>query len=40
MESAEAMPDLDELVSVAGTSRVHFHRMFKSVTGVTPKDYA
>jgi AraC family transcriptional regulator of adaptative response/methylated-DNA-[protein]-cysteine methyltransferase len=40
IESAEEMPDLDELAASAGMSRFHFHRIFKSVTGVTPKAYA
>lgn len=40
IESAEELPDLDKLAAAAGMSRFHFHRVFKSVTGVTPKDYA
>jgi AraC family transcriptional regulator of adaptative response/methylated-DNA-[protein]-cysteine methyltransferase len=40
IETAEEMPSLDELAEAAGLSRFHFHRMFKSVTGVTPKAYA
>jgi AraC family transcriptional regulator of adaptative response/methylated-DNA-[protein]-cysteine methyltransferase len=40
IESAEEMPDLDTLASAAGMSRFHFHRVFKAVTGVTPKGYA
>jgi AraC family transcriptional regulator of adaptative response/methylated-DNA-[protein]-cysteine methyltransferase len=31
---------LDELASRAFTSRFHFHRIFKEVTGMTPKQYA
>lgn len=31
---------LDELAAAAGMSRFHFHRVFKSVTGLTPKAYA
>ncbi|HUB95134.1 MAG TPA: bifunctional DNA-binding transcriptional regulator/O6-methylguanine-DNA methyltransferase Ada [Stellaceae bacterium] len=38
-ESEEA-PSLDALAAAAGLSRFHFHRVFKSVTGVTPRDYA
>ena len=34
------MPSLDDLAAQAGMSRFHFHRVFKSVTGVTPKAYA
>jgi AraC family transcriptional regulator, regulatory protein of adaptative response / methylated-DNA-[protein]-cysteine methyltransferase len=30
---------LDALAETAGLSTYHFHRMFKSVTGVTPKEY-
>jgi AraC family transcriptional regulator, regulatory protein of adaptative response / methylated-DNA-[protein]-cysteine methyltransferase len=37
---AEAMPRLAELAAAAGLSPFHFHRVFKSVTGVTPKSYA
>ncbi|MGK9171491.1 bifunctional DNA-binding transcriptional regulator/O6-methylguanine-DNA methyltransferase Ada [Inquilinus limosus] len=40
IETAEEMPSLDELAEAAGLSRFHFHRLFKSVTGVTPKAYA
>ena len=34
------MPNLDALAEAAGMSRFHFHRVFKSATGVTPKAYA
>lgn len=40
IESAEAPPSLDDLARHAGMSRFHFHRLFKSTTGVTPKAYA
>ncbi len=40
MESAEEIPGLDALAKVAGMSRYHFHRIFKQVTGVTPKAFA
>ena len=40
IETAEEMPSLDALAAGAGMSRFHFHRVFKSVTGLTPKDYA
>lgn len=33
-------PDLDSLATAVGVSRFHFHRMFKAVTGITPKAYA
>jgi AraC family transcriptional regulator of adaptative response/methylated-DNA-[protein]-cysteine methyltransferase len=40
IETTEEMLDLDALAESAGMSRFHFHRVFKSVTGVTPKAYA
>lgn len=40
IEAAEKTPDLEALASAAGLSRFHFHRVFKAMTGVTPKDYA
>ena len=40
IERADDMPSLDALADAAGMSRFHFHRVFKSVTGVTPKAYA
>jgi AraC family transcriptional regulator, regulatory protein of adaptative response / methylated-DNA-[protein]-cysteine methyltransferase len=40
IESAEEMPALAELAAEAGVSSHHFHRMFKRITGVTPKSYA
>ena len=40
IETAEETPDLDALAQDAGISRFHFHRVFKSVTGITPKAYA
>ncbi len=39
VETAEEPPDLDELAQVAGMSRFHFHRVFKTVTGFTPRAY-
>jgi AraC family transcriptional regulator, regulatory protein of adaptative response / methylated-DNA-[protein]-cysteine methyltransferase len=39
IERASDMPSLDELAQAAGMSRFHFHRIFKSITGVTPKAY-
>ncbi|MFO0798386.1 MAG: bifunctional DNA-binding transcriptional regulator/O6-methylguanine-DNA methyltransferase Ada [Gemmataceae bacterium] len=38
--AAAAPPDLAALADAAGLSRFHFHRVFKSVVGVTPKAYA
>lgn len=40
IEEAEEAPSLDALAKGAGMSRFHFHRVFKAVTGVTPKAYA
>lgn len=40
IESSEQVPTLEELASHAGLSAFHTHRMFKAVTGVTPKAYA
>jgi AraC family transcriptional regulator of adaptative response/methylated-DNA-[protein]-cysteine methyltransferase len=39
MEAGEP-PDLAMLAEKAGMSRFHFHRVFKAVTGITPKAYA
>jgi AraC family transcriptional regulator of adaptative response/methylated-DNA-[protein]-cysteine methyltransferase len=38
--AGEAAPTLDELGSRARLSAFHTHRLFKAVTGVTPKAYA
>lgn len=40
IENAEAVPSLEQLASHAGLSIFHFHRVFKAVTGLTPKAYA
>lgn len=40
IESAENPPTLGELAEAAGLSHFHFHRVFKTVTGLTPKGYA
>lgn len=37
---SEEMPSLASLAKKAGLSPFHFHRVFKTVTGLTPKDYA
>ena len=39
IERAEHPPNLDMLADAAGMSRFHFHRVFKSLTGVTPRGY-
>lgn len=36
----EETPALEELAAVAGMSVYHFHRVFKSFTGLTPRAYA
>jgi AraC family transcriptional regulator of adaptative response/methylated-DNA-[protein]-cysteine methyltransferase len=38
--TAEETPSLDQLAEAAGMSGFHFHRVFKSITGMTPKAYA
>jgi AraC family transcriptional regulator of adaptative response/methylated-DNA-[protein]-cysteine methyltransferase len=40
IEQAEDIPSLDKLATAVGMSRYHFHRVFKAITGVTPKAYA
>jgi len=40
IEAAEEAPSLAELARDAGMSPFHFHRVFRSVTGLTPKAYA
>lgn len=38
--NAEAPPTLAVLAHAAGMSRYHFHRIFKALTGLTPKAYS
>ena len=40
IEESEEMPNLDDLADAAGMSSYHFHRVFKTHTGLTPKKYA
>jgi len=40
IESACSAPRLTELAAQIGMSPAHFHRVFKAVTGLTPKAYA
>jgi AraC family transcriptional regulator of adaptative response/methylated-DNA-[protein]-cysteine methyltransferase len=39
IRSRDALPSLDELASAAGISRYHFHRVFKQLTGATPREW-
>ncbi|MEK6803669.1 MAG: bifunctional DNA-binding transcriptional regulator/O6-methylguanine-DNA methyltransferase Ada [Nitrospirota bacterium] len=39
IEQAEHLPSLDELAQRANMSPSHFHRVFTSVTGLTPRGY-
>ncbi|MBI3901911.1 MAG: bifunctional DNA-binding transcriptional regulator/O6-methylguanine-DNA methyltransferase Ada [Nitrosomonadales bacterium] len=40
IESSETEPSLDDLAKLAQMSAFHLHRIFKAVTGITPKAYA
>lgn len=40
IEDSEVMPTLEQLSQQAGLSPYHFHRVFKAMTGLTPKKYA
>lgn len=40
IETAEKAPALSALAQSVGMSPFHFHRVFKKITGVTPKSYA
>jgi AraC family transcriptional regulator of adaptative response/methylated-DNA-[protein]-cysteine methyltransferase len=40
MDEAETPPVLGALAKAAGLSPWHFHRVFKAITGVTPRAYA
>ena len=40
IEQADIPPNLNTLATLAGLSPFHFHRIFKAVTGLTPKGYA
>jgi AraC family transcriptional regulator of adaptative response/methylated-DNA-[protein]-cysteine methyltransferase len=40
IETADQVPSLERLAQLAGMSVFHFHRVFKTITGVTPRQYA
>jgi AraC family transcriptional regulator, regulatory protein of adaptative response / methylated-DNA-[protein]-cysteine methyltransferase len=40
IETAEAAPSLEALAEAAGMSPFHFHRVFRALTGLTPRGYA
>ncbi len=40
LEDAEKTPSLKELAATAGMSPFHFHRLFRTVVGITPGGYA
>ena len=40
IEASDAPPGLDALAKAAGMSRFHFHRVFRAITGITPRAYA
>jgi len=39
IRGSDALPSLDQLANAAGISRFHFHRVFKQITGITPRDW-
>lgn len=40
IDEADDLPTLDELAGAVGLSSYHFHRVFKSIVGLTPRAYA
>ncbi len=40
IEQAEGTPSLKELAAHVGISAYYFHRVFKQITGLTPREYA
>jgi len=39
IRARDALPSLTELADAAGISRFHFHRVFKEITGATPREW-
>src|ERR1700734_3341435 len=39
IRARDPLPSLAELASAAGISRFHFHRVFKQITGTTPREW-
>jgi AraC family transcriptional regulator of adaptative response/methylated-DNA-[protein]-cysteine methyltransferase len=39
IRARDALPSLTELADAAGISRFHFHRVFKQITGATPREW-
>jgi AraC family transcriptional regulator of adaptative response/methylated-DNA-[protein]-cysteine methyltransferase len=39
IRARDALPTLAELAAAAGISRFHFHRVFKQITGATPREW-
>ncbi|HLY44191.1 MAG TPA: bifunctional DNA-binding transcriptional regulator/O6-methylguanine-DNA methyltransferase Ada [Stellaceae bacterium] len=39
IRTCDAVPSLAELAAAAGISRFHFHRVFKQITGATPREW-
>jgi len=40
IEATPIVPSLEQLATAAGMSPFHFHRVFKAITGLTPRQYA
>lgn len=40
IEASERVPGLQKLATRVGVSAYHFHRLFKQITGLTPREYA
>ena len=40
IEESEETPDFNQVAQAAGMSRFHFQRVFRTITGLTPKAYA